>query len=513
MSLTGVLLATLLAGGVVLIGWRAWRRYQHFKVLRRLPSPAGVPVLGNLPQLLRAVRNKRFFLLLFTWSQRYGPVFVYWQGKPVVVLSNPALIETTIVQGMRSGQLARSAGIRRAWNDLRGPILIGEDGPQWQWRRKAWNPEFTPGSIAAHLPLIQEASGGLLAQIAQASPHDALALDPLFVEMTMRIMASLVLGLPLKNPAESPEGPALDVGRAHEAMAVLGYRFLRLATGEQPWMKFVPNQASRDYWAARRYLDDLLAPRVALALQFRDGVRSPGTGVSELFSRSMLVRMAMKEPRYSQESLLAETVEFLIAGTDTTAHTLSFAMGCLALHPEVGARARQSVDQAWRSHGGLNAESIGELAYLRGVIKETLRLFSVASGSSAMEVVKPDTVLEGIGPVPVGTSLMWSMLAAGRDPDAYAQPLEFRPERWCQQGADRLPPPMVDFGSGAHRCIGEHLAMLEATVVLAELLHAYDWELVNGAASLDNQEQDLLIYPADGMPVRFRQRSPQSRCL
>jgi unspecific monooxygenase len=66
---------------------------------------------------------------------------------------------------------------------------------------------------------------------------------------------------------------------------------------------------------------------------------------------------------------------------------------------------------------------------------------------------------------------------------------------------------MVDFGSGIHRCIGEHLAMLEATVMLAQLLRHYEWELANGPSSLENQRQDLLIYPVDGMPVRFRPRS------
>jgi unspecific monooxygenase len=48
--------------------------------------------------------------------------------------------------------------------------------------------------------------------------------------------------------------------------------------------------------------------------------------------------------------------------------------------------------------------------------------------------------------------------------------------------------------------------MLEATVMLAQLLRHYTWELVNGPASLRNQRQNLLIYPADGMPVRVRRR-------
>ncbi|WP_255441396.1 cytochrome P450 [Synechococcus sp. BSA11S] len=488
-----------------LLAWWAWRRRRHFAPLRQLPGPRGMPLLGNIPELLDAVRHKRFFQLLHVWNQTHGPVYVYWAGKPVIVLCRPALIETTIVQGMRSGCLVRSPGTRRAWNDMHGPILIGEEGAQWKWRRRAWNPEFTTASTAAHLPLLLQASEGVIERIRQASPGEAVALDPLFVEMAMRVIAALMLGIPVQDGAESPEGPPLDVARDYQAMGVLGYRFLRLATGESRWMKFLPTRASREYWVARRRLEDLIAPRVALALRMREGDVGDGTPITPLFRQSLLMKMAAKEPRYDQDSLIAEAIEFLIAGTDTTAHTLSFAAGSLAVHPEVLALARQEVDQAWDEHGGLTPACIGALDYVRGVIKETLRLFSVASGSTSLQAVK-ETSVEGVGRIPVGTSLIWSMLGAGRDPQTYPRPLEFLPERWLHDGGERSAPPMIDFGSGPHRCIGEHLAMLEATVMLAQLLRLYDWELVNGEASLEDQEQNLLIYPVDGMPVRIRPR-------
>ncbi|MFQ6537823.1 MULTISPECIES: cytochrome P450 [Aphanothece] len=494
-----------LLGGTALLAWRAWRRRQHFAPLRRLPSPPGLPLLGHLPAVLAAVRRKRFFQLLHDWSQAYGPAYVYWAGRPVLVLSRPALIESAIVQGMRSGCLIRSPAMRRAWNDMRGPILIGEEGAEWQWRRRSWNPGFTAASTAAHLPLLEQASAQVLERIAQAPAGQAIALDPLFVEMAMRVIATLMLGIPLQAGAESPEGPRLDVARAYQAMGVLGRRFFRMATGESPWMKYLPTRTSLAYWAARRQLEDLLAPRVALALRLREGNAGEEAGLSPLFRQSLLVRIAAREPRYDQDSLLAETIEFLIAGTDTTAHTLSFAAGTLALHPDVLARVRQEVDQAWERHGGLTPACIGALDLVRGVIRETLRLFSVASGSTALQVVKP-THLEGVGRVPVGTTVTWSMQGAGRDPEAYPRPLEFLPERWLPGGPEGPAPPMIDFGSGPHRCIGEHLAMLEATVMLAQLLRHTTWELVNGPASLENQRQNLLIYPADGMPVRVRRR-------
>ena len=112
----------------------------------------------------------------------------------------------------------------------------------------------------------------------------------------------------------------------------------------------------------------------------------------------------------------------------------------------------------------LNTEILKELNYIRAIVKETLRLYSVANGSISLQATR-DTIIEGIN-VPRGTTVFWSMLGAGRDPEIYAQPEKFLPERWLEgKGSNSLP--MIDFGSGYYRCLGEHLSMLESTIMLA----------------------------------------------
>jgi unspecific monooxygenase len=287
-------------------------------------------------------------------------------------------------------------------------------------------------------------------------------------------------------------------------MAVVGYRFLRVATGEKRWMKYLPTKNSRDYWAARRYLEEFLTPRVDLALQMREQNKTDLAQVSPLFLESMLVKIAAKEPNYNRETLIAEVIELLIAGTDTTAHTLSFAVAELTLNQRVFQQAQTVVDQAWSSQGGINTETLKELTYIRAIFKETLRLYSVASGSTSL-MAQRDILIEG-KLIPRGTKVFWSMLAAGRDSEVYRESEEFLPERWLDKSKENSSLPMIDFGSGSHRCLGEHLSMLEATVMLTLLLRYFDWELVNGRSSVEQLQQNLLIYPSDGMPVRFRLR-------
>ena len=201
---------------------------------------------------------------------------------------------------------------------------------------------------------------------------------------------------------------------------------------------------------------------------------------------------------------MAESIEILLAGTDTTAHSLSFALAELSLNQNVCQKARSLVDHHWETYGGISLESLKDLSYVRAIFKETLRLYSVASGSTSLQA-EHDTMI-GDQAIPRGTGIFWSMIAAGRDASIYPNPEEFIPERWLGDDGANNQLLMIDFGSGSHRCLGEHLAILEATVMLAMLLRYFDWELVNGRSSLSNLQQNLLIYPADGMPTKFKVR-------
>ncbi len=491
-----------------LLGWRWWQRKNTYKSLESLPCPPKHWLLGNFPQVLAAVKQKKVFQLWFDWSKKLGPIYVLWIDPPVLVLSQPKVIENTIVNGIKDGSLVRSKQMRQIWNDLGGaPVLLGENGSEWQWRRKVWNPEFNSSGLSKYFEIINLACEQVIARLQQDAPQTEVKVDFLFVELTMRVIFCLVLGIPVDAKSSSSEGPPLDILKAYEAMSIIGYRVLRLFAGEKIWMKYLPTKASRDYWRAMAYLEGLIGPRVDLALKIREKTPTNWGQVSPIFQKSMLVKIAAKEPKYTRKTLIAEAIELLAGGTDTTAHTLSFAVGELALNPRVFQKAQALVDQCWQSNGGINTESLKKLTYIGGIIKETLRLYSVASGSTALEAER-DTVIEG-NLIPRGTIISWSILAAGRDPEIYANPKEFLPERWLDQDKGSNPLPMITFGSGSHRCLGEHLAMVEATVMLGMLLRYFDWELVNGRSSVEQLQQNLLIYPSDGMPVRFKVRDFQ----
>lgn len=478
-----------------------WYAKQKFRPLESLPSPPKHWLLGNIPQIVAAVKAKKFFLFVFEWSQKLGSMYVLWSSPPRLILGKPHLIENILIQGMKEGKVKRSPHAHQIWNEMSGPVMIGQNNEEWQWRRKAWNPAFSPKGMSYYTTIINSACQQAIAQIRE-TPE--VQVDPIFVELTMRAIACLVFGIPVDRHANSPEGENLDVEKIHHAISIITYRVLRLATGEKMWMKYLPTQNARDYWQAKKVLEDFLDSRVDLALKMRDRQETNLEGISALFQDSMLVKIAVQTPQYTRETLIAEAIELFIAGTETTAHALSFTTGELALHPEVFQKARSEVDRVWDRQGGITAENIRELAYTRSVFKETLRLYSIASGSTEIQATQ-DIHIENYT-IPRGTLITWSMLAAGRDPEVYPNPDRFLPERWLEDGKDNPSIPSIVFGSGLHRCLGEHLSMVEATIMLALLIRHFDWELINGRSSLEGL-QNLLIYPADGIPIRFQART------
>ena len=322
----------------------------------------------------------------------------------------------------------------------------------------------------------------------------------------------MLLGIPLDGKNSEHEGPPLEPQKLYEALSVLTSQFIAQAVGEKKWLKYLPTKSGKNYWAAKQYLQNFVESRVELALQIaQEDKQLDSIKISSLFDQSILVQLA-KQPKFTKQMLCAEAIGLIFAGTDTTAHTLSFTVGALGLNPDVFQRAREEVDEVWKIHGGIKSESLKELTYIQGVIKEAMRLYPVTNGGTGY-VAARNTVIEEV-PIPKGTPISWSIMAAGRDREEYFHPNEFLPERWIKERQkDSSPLTFLVFGSGPHRCLGESLALLEATVMIAMLLHYFDWELVNGRSSLEQLGQNLTVFPQDRMPVRFKVRSLPENAL
>uniref|UniRef100_A0A3Q3K3I5 Cytochrome P450, family 46, subfamily A, polypeptide 1, tandem duplicate 4 n=1 Tax=Monopterus albus TaxID=43700 RepID=A0A3Q3K3I5_MONAL len=163
-----------------------------------------------------------------------------------------------------------------------------------------------------------------------------------------------------------------------------------------------------------------------------------------------------------------------ILGQETTANQLAFCIMELARHPTI--LEKQEVDDVIGLKLDISYDDLGQLIYLSQVLKETLRIYPTAPGTS--RELPEDMVISGIH-IPGGCICIFSSYATGRMEKFFKDPLTFDPDRFHPDA----PKPYYcyyPFSLGPRSCLGQNFAQMEAKVVMAKLLQRFDFTLVPG---------------------------------
>jgi len=199
-----------------------------------------------------------------------------------------------------------------------------------------------------------------------------------------------------------------------------------------------------------------------------------------------------------------QMLTFLIAGHETTSGLLSFALYYMMRNPEVMQRAREEVDQALGENVSIapTQSGVAKLRYVRRILHETLRMQPTAPGFVLQ--AHQDTVIGGKYAVTPATNLVVSTIALHRDPEVFADPERFDPERFTAEHMAELPPNSYKpFGNGVRACIGQQFALLEATTVLGMLLQRFDF---SEPSPYDLEIKETLTIKPEGFNVLVRPR-------
>ncbi|KAF3632399.1 putative cytochrome 83B1-like [Capsicum annuum] len=188
--------------------------------------------------------------------------------------------------------------------------------------------------------------------------------------------------------------------------------------------------------------------------------------------------------------------DVFFAGTETSAVTVVWAMTNLIKNPKIMKRVRKEIRKLVGNKGIVNEDDIQNMAYLKAVIKETLRLYPPVPLLMPRESMKKST-LEGyeIQPKTIVFVNSWAM---ARDPEIWGNPEEFIPERFLSSSIDfkGQNSEFIPFGAGRRGCPALALGVATVDLILSNLLYAFDWELPCG---MMKEEIDTDILPGLGM--------------
>ena len=436
------------------------------KTLRDLPCPRGLPLVGNLHQ----VRFDRLHLQLEAWAERYGDMFVVRYG-PIrgLVISDREAVQRMLID--RPDGFRRPAMIELTASDMRLKGVFAAEGEDWRRQRRIVAGALGRTRLKTLFPQIQVMVGRLKRRWESAADRqEPVDLCRDLMRFTVDVTMQVAFGIDA-NTLET-EGPVIQ-RHLDKVFPVLNRRVNSIFPY---WRIFrLPSDRAMDraLVALEQEVGDMVqATRERMAAD-PDRMQAPTN-----FLESILAALAEEGSGFSDEEVFANAGTLLLAGEDTTANSIAWAVHYLTGYPEYFHRARDEVD-ALVAPGRIieDPEQAGRLPFVDAFCNEVMRLKPVAP----LQILETVTEMDILGcRVPKGTPVTILARHMATRNENFGDGSDFDPDRWLVPPGERHRPherqAFIPFGAGPRICPGRSLALLEIRMILAMLCRNFDLE-------------------------------------
>ncbi|GMN41495.1 hypothetical protein TIFTF001_010717 [Ficus carica] len=458
-----------------------------FKENKRIPpGPPKLPIIGNLHKI-GALPHRSLWQL----SKQYGPVMrLQLGGVPAVVVSSAeAAKEVLKIHDLDCCSRPPLASLGKlSYNYL--DVSFSPYGENWRERRKICVLKLFSLHKVQSFRFVREVEIRSLIDSLRSSSltETPIDLSKRMFALTASIIFRIAFG---KNFKETGLDNDKFEEMIHRAESMLGSF---AASDFFPYVGWIVDKLTglqAKFELSFRELDDIFERVVDEHLN-----RTPEDqeDIVDLMLSIERDQSKFGEVQFNRDCTKAILMDIFVAGVDTGAITLTWAMAELAKSPRVMRKAQNEVRSYVEKGELVNESDIHQLHYLRMVIKETLRLHPAAPLLLPRETMS-QFKLFGYDVYPK-TILQVNVWAIGRDPDYWDKPEEFFPERFMNSSIDYRGQhfELLPFGAGRRGCPGIHMAMATVELTLANLLCCFDWKLPDGM-----KETDLDMDEASGL--------------
>ena len=371
-------------------------------------------------------------------------------------------------------------------NDLLRPLvgdnsLILIEGDRHKQRRKLLLPPFHGERMQTYSKLICDLTHNIISQLKPNQPFIARQVTQ---EISLQVILEAVYGLQDNERAAELKQRIAKLANIFESTltsAFLFFPWLQQDLGAwSPWGNFVRQQKAIDEaiyqeLATRRTQDNSQRQDIlSLMMSAKD---EAGEGLKDIELRDELMTL-------------------MLAGHETTATAIAWALYWVHRHPEIKTKLEAEIASLGADPAPME---IAKLPYLDAVCKETLRIYPVAMLTFPRVVQEPTELMDY--KLETGQVLMGCIYLLHQREDVYPEPLKFKPERFLEREFD--PYEFFPFGGGKRRCIGEALAKLEMKLVVATIIAQYDLELIDSKPEVPVR-RGVTLAPKTGVRMMFK---------
>ncbi|MFE5296361.1 cytochrome P450 [Streptomyces sp. NPDC056632] len=424
---------------------------------RAIPELTGIPLLGSLLDL------KNDALGTFLKARRdHGDVVRISAGPPGARATVHCVFSAEGAQQVLAGDAANFRKDNAFYQEIResfGNGLLTSQDDDYLRQRRLVQPLFTRRSVDTYASAIA-AEVTRLTDTWRAGGKESVDVVHEMTGLALRAVARILFGTDVEAA----------VGIVERCFPVMGAYVSRRGYSPRKFPRDWPTPGNRRAAAAHEELyavcDRIIAER-----------RTAGSARAERDLLTLLVAAGSDEDGgFDAAELREQVLVFLLAGHETTATSLGFALHLLARHPEEQKRAHEEVDRVLAGRTP-DAADLDALPYLTGVLKEAMRLFPAAPaiGRRAVEA----TEIDGYA-IPAGADVIVSSWVTHRHPRYWDDPERFDPDRFTPEAEAARPRyAWFPFGGGPRACIGQHFSMLESVIALAMVLRDYELEAID----------------------------------
>ncbi|PSP71652.1 cytochrome P450 [Halobacteriales archaeon QH_6_68_27] len=453
------------------------------------PGPGGEPLFGA---------SRKYaddpFAFIEALEEVYGDVARFEMGPmDTYMVTDPTAIERVLVSD--ADRFRKPDFQDDALGDLLGDGLLLSSGETWQQQRELANPAFRMGRLAG---MADRVTGHAESMVDRWSAGQRVDAESEMARVTLDVILDLMMGVELSDQR---------VRTVQAQLEPLGRRFepdpIRFAMPD-----WVPMPGDEEFESAVDTLEGILEE----IIEARRGTEGPsdvervGDGEDAPMDFLSILLRARERGDQSPRQLRDELMTMLLAGHDTTALTLTYTWFLLSEHPEAKERVHAEVD-AVVGDDRPGMEHVREFEYLEWVINESMRLYPPVF--TVFRTPKSPVELSGYE-MPEGATLMLPQWGVHRSKRFWNDPETFDPERFSpERRADRPRFAYFPFGGGPRHCIGKHLSLLEAKLIVATVASEHDL-VFEGETPLELLPS-LTMHPRQEMTMRLEERQKRDR--
>uniref|UniRef100_A0A6N2KQI7 Cytochrome P450 n=1 Tax=Salix viminalis TaxID=40686 RepID=A0A6N2KQI7_SALVM len=451
------------------------------------PGPVGLPFIGNLHQLGSSNLHEHLWRL----SQKHGPLMYLRLGSRPTLIVSSAKMAREIMKTRDLEFCSRpvmTATNKITYNGL--DLALAPYGDYWREVRKICAVHvFSSIRVQSFRSIREDEVSRMIEKISKS----ALASKPFNLTTEMVSLTSTAISRAAFGKTYEIGGS--DTGRFLELLVETKAMASSLFLSDYfpCWGWLADKLTGLTYRLEKNFeefdafykgiIDDNLDPN-------RPKPEREGSTILDILLQ--IYKDGSFKLQLTLDHIKAILTDIFLAGTDTSAVTVVWAMAFLMKNPEAMRKAQEEVRGLFGNKGFVDEDDVQQLPYLKAVVKETMRLQPTVPLLIPRETTKECSI--GGYEIPTKTLVYVNVWAVGRDPENWESPFEFDPDRFMGSSIDLKGNDfeLTPFGAGRRICPGIFIALFTVELSLANLLHKFDWEMPSGMNREDIDMNDVL---------------------